>query len=85
MISIERDRQIDALGFTTDHDMEHRSGELLLAAVSYINRDSFRWAWKGNNPPKFPIPVSVGDRLRELAKAGALIAAEMDRIIGGGA
>lgn len=37
------------------------------------------WPW--SNPPKFRSGNATEDRIRELAKAGALIAAEIDRAI----
>ena len=80
LIAIERERQIKEEGFDAKHDDHHKDGELVWAAITYafptrhVRRDhmwpfSISW-WK-------PTP---DDRIRELEKAGALIAAEIDRL-----
>lgn len=87
-IRAERQRQIEAEGFTLEHDAQHEGGELALAAATYAwvsahahTPDEFRaeivdasWPW---SPEDFK-PV---DRMTALVKAGALIAAEIDRVI----
>jgi hypothetical protein len=89
MIAAERQRQIDVEGYTTEHDAEHDyEGALALAGATYALPDRFRgrdpldrdalprtWPW----PSRFWKPTP-DDRVRELVKAGALIAAEIDRI-----
>ena len=82
MILAERLRQINEEGFQPKHDVEyHTHGELVMAAIAYlfpegmVNRKAY-WPW-GDGTWK-PTPK---DRLKELKKAGALIAAEMDRLI----
>lgn len=82
LIAQERKRQIDEEGFTTQHDDQWIGGELAMAACCYAQEGSkspefvpfgFPWDkewWK-------PTPEN---RVRELVKAGALIAAEIDRI-----
>jgi hypothetical protein len=78
LIAAERQRQVEAEGWTTEHDDGHYYGELAQAAACYARFDVSRaatwpWAvewWK-------PTP---GNRVRELVKAGALIAAEIDRL-----
>lgn len=86
LITAERDRQINVEGWTADHDSQHTKGELAFAAIAYIEADetdslgnlytaaySF-WPWSRNWwKPK--------DRIRNLVKAGALIAAEIDRLL----
>lgn len=82
MIAQERQRQIEKEGWTPEHDTdEHADGELAMAAVCYALPDCdrqvengvpFFWPFDGNWKP--------GDRVRELVKAGALIAAEIDRL-----
>lgn len=89
LIDDERKRQVESEGWTPEHDDEHEDGELVFAAVAYaLPRD------KGENPfdeitpnpwPWDPISFKPGDgttvgRVRELVKAGALIAAEIDRL-----
>lgn len=85
MIAAERKRQIEVEGWTADHDSKHVCGELTDAAVCYAIRgywrtryDSFLkalWPWDS----KYWKPTQ-DDRIRELVKAGALIAAEIDRL-----
>lgn len=85
LIAEERKRQIEIEGWTAEHDAKYVCGELTDAAVCYAIRgywrtryDSFLkivWPWD----PKWWKP-SQDDRIRELAKAGALIAAEIDRL-----
>lgn len=82
MILAERLRQVDAEGWTTEHDDEHADGELLRAAQSYVFT-----AMHGNSrtlpDPLWPWDASwwkpSDDPVRNLVKAGALIAAEIDR------
>lgn len=81
-IAAERDRQVDAEGWTPEHDDEHDSGELTLAARCYL--------FCVQNPPTTSPPVNwpwgeswwkpSEDPIRNLVKAGALIAAEIDRL-----
>lgn len=82
IIVSERDRQIDVEGYTPRHDAEHHiEGDLADAAASYavtarigdaaiIPPKIWPWSktwWKPSSP------------IRMLAKAGALIAGEIDR------
>lgn len=86
-ISQERKRQIEKEGWTSDHDASHTAGELSLAARAYTDcavrqlkghgqtvEPPFDWPWGREwfKPSDNPI--------RNLEKAGALIAAEIDRI-----
>lgn len=89
LISTERERQKWDEGWTPEHDDEHDGGEMAAAAACYARHavtgtwqdaDGYRsapppadwpWAaewWKPKNPQ------------RDLIRAGALIAAEIDRI-----
>jgi len=75
-IGRERERQ-QALGWTREHDdAEHGDGALCQAAAWYalppFMRQYLAWPWA--EQPK------SGNRLRDLEKAGALIAAEIDRL-----
>ena len=103
MIAAERERQVNVEGWTPEHDSEHDSGEMALAAACYASpvpikaevdipcgcreacchhifgligtdwRDPWPWdkAWDKRN--KHP-------RIKQLVIAGALIAAEIDRL-----
>lgn len=94
-ILIERQRQINAEGWTPEHDDQHTRGELAAAAVCYANyaahqvewpdaprltREHYTtapgklWPWDSEWLKLSPDPI------RNLEKAGALIAAEIDRL-----
>jgi hypothetical protein len=81
LITHERARQIEVEGYQ-ETDAEYTDGELLTAAKSYIflaegelPMAEALWPW-----PKEYFRTQ-DDRKRALTKAGALIAAELDRII----
>ena len=84
-ISAERKRQVEEEGWTPEHDRQHKSGELALAAACYAIPPLFRktwdaveklWCWHYNWWKPTP-----KDRKREIVKAGALLAAEYDRLV----
>ena len=92
MIAAERERQQSIEGWTPEHDEQHRDEALAWAAACYAARGRiFR---EGTDHRGYPIvydawPDSwslVWDkrkkhtRLKQLAIAGALIAAEIDRL-----
>jgi len=84
-IAAERRRQIDVEEWNPEHDDEHERGEMGKAAVCYAihacafplqpGMDDFNawWPWED----KYWKPSD--DPIRNLEKAGALIAAEIDR------
>lgn len=83
LIAEERQRQIYKEGFTPEHDKQWEHGQLVKAAACYLARPS--WV---DTPlwPHWPFDISwwkptPQDRIRELQKAGALIAAEIDRLL----
>lgn len=93
LIADERDRQIFKEGFTPDKDKDYVCGELTDAAVMYALRGYWKdrlpaefvgsqdcpgWIWPFNASWYKPSPK---DRIRDLQKAGALIAAEIDRLL----
>lgn len=90
LIAAERERQIDEEGWTVDHDDDHVRDQMALAAMCYACPDGLDLRspgnpWKGNPPIGWPWDArwwkpSPDDRIRELVKAGALIAAEIDRL-----
>lgn len=96
LIAKERQRQTSQEGWTSEHDDEHTDGELANAAACYAMTPDSRkelglfegmhswfkrtilerlWPWDDSwwKPTK-------SKRIRELTKAGALIAAEIDRL-----
>ena len=113
-ITDERRRQVDAEGWTPEHDDEHDSGQLALAAACYATprnlyvkedfADSFSfsdpWSWgnqwdnrlgygenryggsdEGANFRPDPRTYNDKERLDLLVKSGALIVAEIDRLL----
>jgi len=91
LIAEERKRQVEKEGWTAEHDAQHVAGELSMAAACYAHRASL-FAIKGRDyatchrtfwPIGWPWlreswkPKTV---LKDLIRAGALIAAEIDRL-----
>lgn len=73
----ERERQIQKWGDTHD-DSEHQYGELAIAAGHLLNGSNTK------NNPGWALRLrkkNERDRLRQLEIAGALVAAEIDRIL----
>lgn len=88
-IAAERQRHFDVEGWTPEHDDEHSNGEIAVAGACYAflvgypddeawktseTRKPFGWPWS----PEWWKPSD--DPIRNLEKAGALIAAEIDRL-----
>ena len=91
MICNERNRQITQEGWTAEHDADHRNNQLAIAAACYavagtsakcvkwkppaaLLQDAWPWDKSWDKRGKH-------DRLRQLVIAGALIAAEIDRLM----
>lgn len=75
-ILIERRRQIGEKGYDPIHDDHHKYGELLMGALSYMCSPGDQlWPW---DPASFH---QSSDPVRNLVKAGALVAAEGDRLM----
>lgn len=80
-IAAERQRQIEAEGWTPEHDDEHDEGDLAKAAACYAAGEEVRstatgyalWPWDSDW-------WKSSDRRRDLVKAGALIVAEIERL-----
>ena len=85
LIADERQRQISDEGWTPGHDDEHEEGSLAQAAACYAmplwsrrhDQQGLPQIWPWYAEWWKPTP---DDRVRELVKAGALIAAEIDRL-----
>lgn len=84
LIADERIRQITKEGWTPDHDDKHRDGAMAITAACYAanethakvvidGEDAFPWGSCADKRKKH-------DRIRQLTIAGALIAAEIDRL-----
>lgn len=93
IIEKERLRQQQVEGWTPEHDAQHVDESLALAAVCYALPDGCRNIYAGNQglsnvfhvlwPRSWKFSYwkpSPNNRIKELAKAGALIAAEIDRL-----
>jgi hypothetical protein len=87
LIAAERERQISAEGWTSAHDDEHTVGQLIVAAQDYIGAaKNILRKWDFPDKPFMGWPWDVSwwkpspDPIRNLVKAGALIAAEIDRL-----
>ena len=80
IIAGERWKQIKN-GYKLEYDWHHTLGQLSLAASSYAIPPEFRIGipnqWPFSEDEWKPSPEN---RIKELAKAGALIAAEIDRL-----
>lgn len=86
LIAEERKRQIEVEGWTLEHDSIGNNNEQLAQAAAlyalpkvfrsyeYDVRNIWPWDFKWWKP-------TPNDRVRELVKAGALIAAEIDRLL----
>lgn len=88
LIAEERKRQIEKEGWTPEHDVQHHTGDLAHAAAAYASAELYRSTTSegyDNMPHIWPFErkwwkPTPDDRIRELQKAGALIAAEIDRL-----
>lgn len=87
LIATERRRQVDEEGWSAEHDDLHMEGELAMAGALYaaptpvylISEDGDEldpWPWSADWDKRDNHP-----RLRRLVIAGALIAAEIDRLL----
>jgi hypothetical protein len=79
LIAAERQRQIEVEDWSADHDDQHADGSLVHAAVAYACAENGSssaggmWPWDADSwKPK--------DRVRNLVRAAALLAAEIDRL-----
>ena len=96
LIAEERQRQIDVHGYNQQHDSQHKVSELIYAAIAYVEsaKVGVNCAEMGNTNEDEIMMRKVGmgihypfgwdfkpsTNVRDLVKAGALIAAAIDRI-----
>lgn len=87
LIAAERARQIGVEGWTPEHDDAHVAGEIAYAAECYVRaaievENGLRPLSRPPNWPWEPAAWKPSERdpVRNLTKAGALIAAEIDRL-----
>ena len=84
LIAKERSRQAEEENYTPAHDEQHNNEELARASVCYIE-DYMNPFGRGECPNDWPWDEifwkpTPRDYIRQLTKAGALIAAEIDRL-----
>ena len=91
IIQFERFKQLTSCGYGAAHDDAHVDSELVKAAIVYaapcdldttcaMDLQSL-WPWPDEPPTLTDESSSVEERVHELAKAGALIAAEIERLL----
>lgn len=84
LIAAERQRQTTVEGWTPEHDDSHDDSQLLSAAIVYAERVRLPESFASTLPPMWPWAAKwwkpSADPIRNLVKAGALIAAEIDRL-----
>lgn len=91
-IARERQRQIDAEGYSSQHDDDHDNAEIAWAAARYAAPEPIFQAAAGHrvgrsiwsnlwNPWPWEDGIPLSERIRLLEKAGALVAAEIDRLL----
>jgi len=82
LIATERERQMSDEGWNAQHDDEHINAELARVGAIYALPPKYRFyaqAWPETWNLQWWKPTPE-NRIRELTKAGALIAAEIDRL-----
>lgn len=96
LIAAERERQITAEGWTAAHDDAHEDGDMVSAAIGYLIFSWWKIVGKACGWTRPTVDNIIGDQwwpwdstwwkpseddqIRNLVKAGALIAAEIDRL-----
>lgn len=91
LIAAERQRQIDVEGWTAEHDADHDRGDLADAAHAYLHHAGKQIAtgridvYPSKVPSIWPWENSwwkpSDDPIRNLEKAGALLAAQIDVLL----
>lgn len=79
LIAAERQRQVSQEGWTPEHDDTHTDGSLATAAAVLACEDAEVPGYFGSWIEAL-VKKHYGNRMRELVIAGALIAAEIDRV-----
>lgn len=84
----ERQRQVEAEGWTPEHDDQHDAGEMADAAACYAGNYHIRYSMSSTAPAR-PVPTlwpwspawwKPSGARRDLVKAAALIIAEIERL-----
>jgi hypothetical protein len=95
-IAAERRRQIEVEGYARDWDMGYNAEQLSRAAAAYLCHATFGlpvghtlWPWdrelfkpspRDDDDSGYWTAANIAARTRDLTRAGALIAAEIDRL-----
>lgn len=87
LIAAERERQITSEGWTQEHDDAHNTAQLARAARCYLGHGLgliYGFNRQSRTPQEWPWEAEwwkpSTDPIRDLVKAAALIAAEIDRL-----
>lgn len=89
LITDERARQVALEGYAFAHDDAHTQGDMRDAAEAYLRELRYRFDHRQGVVGKIPAAAwpwddilwkPTDDPIRQLTKAGALIAAEIDRL-----
>ena len=90
LIAAERTRQIEDEKYSSRHDDQHNRGEMVGAAIQYASLVYTATSDPNHKLSTLPVPMfwpweektwrPSDDIVRNLVKAGALIAAEIDRL-----
>lgn len=80
-IQKEREKQITKHGYTPEHDSGYKSNQLLFGALAYLNAAIYG---RGVGEEDWPFDMKYfkggTNFVEDLSKAGAFIAAEIDRL-----
>jgi hypothetical protein len=97
LIAAERERQVTEEGWTAEHDRGH-AAQLIAAGIAYANAADTEARFPDMGRPPYPVDEDTGavyfpwapahwkptgDPIRDLTKAGALIAAAIDSLVEG--
>jgi len=80
LIAEERARQIELEGWTQEHDDQHTAGELAKNAAICAVRGTDAYVIDPSDGPDWLLASKHGEPVKRLIIAGALIAAEIDRL-----
>lgn len=83
LIAIERQEQVERHGYTVDQDAGYVNNELISGAKAYLCAHKHEEGWS-TFPAAWPFGMTSfkpsEDKIKNLVKAGAMIAAEIDRL-----
>lgn len=77
LIAIERQEQIEKHGYTTENDRVYDNNQLSDFATAILQEDASWYPWNKT----LWVHIKRKPKIEQLAIAGALIAAEIDRLL----